>query len=142
MTVNDKGQGETQFIRVAPIEIDLRKELPWIVSNLSRARLEELVRTLREGYFWEWPIGVEHGAELANLIESTAPELAKQVRSLKTPEEVRESISIWLALLQLILALLHPNQQTVINIQQNETINITIAPPPPPVPPTTEGPNK
>jgi hypothetical protein len=140
--VNDKGQGKTQFIRPAPIEINLREELPWIVANLSRARLEELVRSLREGYFWKWPIGVERGAELANLIESTAPELAKQVRSLKTPEEVRDWISIWLALLQVILGVLD-HQQIVINIQQNETINITIpSPPPPAVQPTTEGPNK
>ena len=146
-----------QLIRPVGIEINLREELPWVVSNLSRERLEELVRLLREGFFWKWPIGVDRGEELAKQIERLAPELANQVRLLKTPQDVMAWIQMWLAVLQVILGVMAlnddppplPPNQIVINIEHNETtINLPppqpappLQPPAPPSPPAPAGPS-
>lgn len=139
--MNEEGQGEDVVIHapLASAHINLREELPKIVSDLSREQLEELVRNLREGFLGRWPIGADYGAELARLIEPTAPELAYQVRSSLTSEQTTKLITCLWAVLQLIIA---PMDLLVINIniEQNETttININL---PPPAPPTGEGPN-
>ena len=137
--------GEDVVVTPPPAVFNLREELPRIVSDLSTEELRELVRNLREGFLGKLPIGASAGAELARLIEPTAPGLAKQVRPLKTPEEVMAWIQLWLAVLEVVLGLMAPNQivininidndQTTINIEHNETTTI-VNPPPPPVPPT------
>jgi hypothetical protein len=157
--VNEEGQGERNLEREPPgsrpgditvqpglAVIRLREELPKIVSDLSREQLEELVRNLREGFLGRWPIGADYGAELARLIEPTAPELAKQMRSLKSPQDITKWLELWLVVLEVVLAVMAPNQivinidhdQTTINIEHNERTTIVN---PPPAPPTGEGPN-
>jgi hypothetical protein len=39
--VNENPRGEDQVIRVAPIDFDLRRELPRYVSNLSKEKRKD-----------------------------------------------------------------------------------------------------
>jgi hypothetical protein len=139
--VNEEGQGEDVVIHapLASAHINLREELPKIVSDLSREQLEELVRNLREGFLGRWPIGADYGAELARLIEPIAPELAHQAPSL-TSEQVTKLITVLWTILQLLIAPMDLQIAISMYIEQNETTNININLPPPPAPPTGEGP--
>jgi hypothetical protein len=153
--------GDDVVVRPPSAVINLREELPRIVSDLSREELRELVRNLRDGYLGKWPIGVSRGEELAKLIEPTAPGLARRVRSLSlTRDDAR-----WLrrALIEAVVAALLTKgadaavhglfnhdpppqiQQSVID--DRDTTNVTnidtttvIINPPLPVPPTAPPP--
>jgi hypothetical protein len=137
--VNEEGQGEDVVIH-APLASHQ------LAGGTPQDRFRSQQRTARRtgeksprGVPREVAIGADYGAELARLIEPTAPELAYQVRSSLTSEQTTKLITCLWAVLQLIIA---PMDLLVINIniEQNETttININL---PPPAPPTGEGPN-
>jgi hypothetical protein len=105
------------------------------------------LRRLRAGYVGKLNIGPAYGEELAKLIEPTAPEVAKQMRSL-TPEQLKAYIDLLVAILTLMGLAFNlvddpPPQTQQIVINNNyapdttniETTTIIIEPPPPVEPP-------
>jgi hypothetical protein len=59
--VSIERHGDDVVIKPPPAVLNLREELPRLVSDLSREELRELVGNLRDGYLGKWPIGVSPG---------------------------------------------------------------------------------
>lgn len=107
-----------------------------VASNLTKPQLETLLEQLMKGQMWGVDVGSASGESLANLIEPTSPEIARQVRSLTSPETIAIYVATLISLLQLILAAIDllneppssPNQHIEIHIDTD----VTNFPAPPP----------